>query len=687
MKKNCYCIFVLILFFSYSLLRSAAPDSLLQLLPNASLQEKPKILNDISNLLLTSSPDSSIIYAEEAYRISEEIGNLKEKSISLLNLGNAARRSKKPTIAVNFFLQAKETAEKIEFYSVIDAALNNIGIIYSETGEYAEALRYYKESLELRKNSIKKPDLTASSYNNIGIIYRKLGAYEKAAEFYQKAADIFRNENNQRGLASVLTGLGALHQQMGKYTSSLEYLLQSQTIAQNIDDKLLQAKNLNNLGTVYHKIGNYDKALEFHHSSIEVKKEINDEKGIAASYLNIGNALSEKEEYIKALEYFNKALEIQQHLGSRGEIALIYNNIGNNYKKVKNHKEALKYFKMSLSIKENIHDLKGAANTKVNIGEVYLDMKMYNKAEEYIRSSLKTAEENQYREILNNGYSLLSKLFEMKSNFKEALRFYKYASAAQESLLNEVSVKKIAELRTLYETESKEREISLLKANQKILNIQNSKQKQQRNFALLFSLLFMALAFVLYNMYKIKKRVNIQLEAANKKLEKASRTDPLTGLSNRRDILIRLDSEVNRFNRNRQKFSLILADIDDFKIFNDKYGHDCGDYILKSIADVLEFTLRKQDSISRWGGEEFLILLPDTDLKGAVNAAEKIKKKVAQSLFIHSGKKLSITMTFGVSVFQEGMTIDTCVKEADIALYVGKERGKNRVAASSVKSE
>ncbi len=172
---------------------------------------------------------------------------------------------------------------------------------------------------------------------------------------------------------------------------------------------------------------------------------------------------------------------------------------------------------------------------------------------------------------------------------------------------------------------------------------------------------------------------NNELQKAYKKIEITARLDPLTQLWNRRAIYEFLDDEIKRYNRSKQIFSVVLCDIDHFKNFNDKYGHDCGDYVLESLSELLSDSLRKTDKLCRWGGEEFLMLLVNTDIDNAETIAENIRKKIEEKVFEYNEIKLEIRMTFGVSVYNETMKIDNCIKQADIALYKGKSAGRNCV--------
>ncbi len=185
------------------------------------------------------------------------------------------------------------------------------------------------------------------------------------------------------------------------------------------------------------------------------------------------------------------------------------------------------------------------------------------------------------------------------------------------------------------------------------------------------------------------KRAREDLEAAyaavkdaNRKLEIAARTDSLTRISNRRDIIEKIEYESVRSRRSGKPFSLILADIDNFKMVNDAYGHDCGDYVLVGVSDTIRSRLRKQDIVSRWGGEEFLLLLPETEAAGARKAAGVIRKALSDKPFEYEARRLTVTMTYGVSSYAAGNSIDDCIKKADEALYKGKSMGKDCIVVS-----
>lgn len=169
---------------------------------------------------------------------------------------------------------------------------------------------------------------------------------------------------------------------------------------------------------------------------------------------------------------------------------------------------------------------------------------------------------------------------------------------------------------------------------------------------------------------------NAQLALHNKQLEEISATDPLTGLANRLHLDKIINSTVESVQRSNTKFSVILLDIDHFKSVNDTHGHNVGDMVLKRIANILSRSVRPIDTPGRWGGEEFLVVLPETDIHGACQLAEGLRRQVEATKFPRVGHK---TASFGVAEYHKGEKIMSLIQRADEGLYEAKKTGRNRV--------
>lgn len=183
--------------------------------------------------------------------------------------------------------------------------------------------------------------------------------------------------------------------------------------------------------------------------------------------------------------------------------------------------------------------------------------------------------------------------------------------------------------------------------------------------------------------------LSAELKKVNKKLEKIALQDGLTGLANRRLFDKTLKKEFKRAKRNDNNLALIMADIDNFKAYNDTYGHQEGDVCLKKVAKVLEDNAKRaSDLAARYGGEEFAIILADTDLNGATKVAEEIRKEILALEIEHQNSDTSdyVTLSFGVTCIKDIAEInDNLIKKyierADEALYQAKESGRNKVLA------
>ncbi|MEN8134046.1 MAG: diguanylate cyclase [Thermodesulfobacteriota bacterium] len=178
----------------------------------------------------------------------------------------------------------------------------------------------------------------------------------------------------------------------------------------------------------------------------------------------------------------------------------------------------------------------------------------------------------------------------------------------------------------------------------------------------------------------IAKRFTSDLDKSEKRLVELATTDPLTGLLNRREGVRRFQEEISHSMREKLPLAMLLLDIDLLKQINDNFGHQTGDEAIKMVADTLRDTLRDYDIICRYGGEEYLIVLPTTDLAKALETAERIRLLLEQKVIqTRTEKKINLTASCGVSTLQSTDTLDSLIYRADNALYIAKEEGRNQV--------
>ncbi|NIA19665.1 MAG: diguanylate cyclase [Xanthomonadaceae bacterium] len=193
-------------------------------------------------------------------------------------------------------------------------------------------------------------------------------------------------------------------------------------------------------------------------------------------------------------------------------------------------------------------------------------------------------------------------------------------------------------------------------------------------------------------MIKEVHQANQRVESANQKIEKLKQemekikqkvsVDPLTKVDNRRAFDAKIKQEFASFKRYGRKGSMIMIDIDHFKMVNDTYGHRTGDGVLRVVAGIIKKEIRDIDSLARYGGEEFAVILPHTVLTPALEVAERLRAKVEESRFSYKGKQFSVTISLGVGEIQEDDTLEIFIRRVDAALYAAKNAGRNQVKAS-----
>lgn len=174
-----------------------------------------------------------------------------------------------------------------------------------------------------------------------------------------------------------------------------------------------------------------------------------------------------------------------------------------------------------------------------------------------------------------------------------------------------------------------------------------------------------------------------ELEHELEQVSELVREDQLTGALNRRGLDETIDREIKRANRNNAPLSVALLDIDNFKKLNDSLGHQAGDRALTHLTKVIKETLRPADAVGRYGGEEFLIILPDTDLTSAVEAIQRLQRDLTKKFFLHNNERILVTFSAGVALRGENEDQEDLVGRADKAMYQAKQAGKNRVVASA----
>ncbi len=511
--------------------------------------------------------------------------------------------------------------------------LQNIAITYKNLHNYKKAIEYMTLSLQTAKK-IKNVELQIIALYSLARYNNALRENVIAFEYAVQALDLSRQNNNSRELAKCHFVIAEIYYSLGDLKGAYENYEHSLNQHYSFDDKSSLALTCEKLGEIDLDNEDYYFAELHYKTAAENYKEIDNLENLVRTYEALGRIYKDTGDKEKAYVYIQKFADTNEKLNRElNSKKFLYNY--EYYNVIGNEEKALEYFKLYTQYQDSLKIVISQERVETLISDIEVKHEVEQaKSTKKLEKVTKTAEEKQ---------KMLESL-EIESSFKEKV---------------------------------KNEQIDKLKYERKIKDLEISKQKRQRYIYISLIIIIVVVAVLLFliaviyiGKYRMKRKHSIDME-------KIAKTDPLTKLPNRRAVLEQINYELARFKRNANPFTIVISDIDDFKQVNDTYGHDAGDKVLVSISNLIFKTIRRQDICARWGGEEFLFLLPETDNQGAKIFSEKIRKKVEKNVIIHKKSNVFITMTFGMCTFTKSLTIDECIRRADKALYDGKHSGKN----------
>lgn len=427
-----------------------------------------------------------------------------------------------------------------------------------------------------------------------------------------------------------------------------------------------EKKNYKNIQAIYvdENFSNIYEKLFFEYekdNTLFISDDYKDKKQVMINLIKNENKIGFE---INKANILNRTLEISPNLillgGTEIDVAKLY----------KSSQDALK------EQKETINSL----NQKIEAKNSELNFKINSIEEQKAIITNQTKNIKNYEEKLNVQTKLLEKqtleIEEQKKQLNEiqtSIEFEK--NKLSNAIINVKEKEKVVE--SLINLQ-KDKQLEFEKAK-KDLEFLNSQIEEQKNNLLIKEDIIsnqknIISALVILSTIIIALGLNgLRL---NRLLKDLSQTDALSGLYNRRYMSKRLEEEILKYQRYKTPFSVLLLDIDYFKKINDTFGHDKGDLVIKKISSLMQKNIRNTDICARWGGEEFLILAPNSDLNGAIKLANNLKELIENSEFeINS----NVTVSIGVSSMNKYLEEENLLKLVDNALYKAKEKGRNRV--------
>lgn len=379
--------------------------------------------------------------------------------------------------------------------------LDQVCAAYLNLGQYDKALQYAGECYDVASR-IPSPMRQASALNITGIIWVRKGDFKKSRTYSLQALELFERIGDKRRISATLNNIGLSYDMQGNYEKALEYHLKSLEIREDLGDERWIASSLNNIGVMYKLLGNDNQALQYYQRALEIRRKLGDQRGLAGLYINIGNIYWDRKNYEQTLDYYLKSLEIDRQQGNESGIASTLFNLGLFYMELKDYPKALDYYTQALKIREKLGEKSRLSKNLISIGDTYQKMGRPQTAIRTITKGLEIAREIEALDQQQSGYIALATAYEGIGNYREALRNYKTYKAVGDKILNNENRKKIVEIQAKYESDKKEKEIELLKKNNKIQELMLNRQKWIRNFLIIGFLMLIAVAAQLIRKYK-----------------------------------------------------------------------------------------------------------------------------------------------------------------------------------------
>lgn len=289
--------------------------------------------------------------------------------------------------------------------------------------------------------------------------------------------------------------------------------------------------------------------------------------------------------------------------------------------------------------------------------------------------ALEFSETATFSEPAVEAYRVLYEIAKQENDVDRALEYFIKFAETDKAYLDELSLRQIAVQQADHDAEVNRQQLALVNQQNELLTAeaQVAKKNAEKNFIalILISVILMIVFLWAYKSHRL-----------HKEMKKLAETDGLTGLNNRRQFYAEAQQALEQCKKSNKAISLMILDLDFFKVINDTYGHTVGDWALRKVAETLHMVCRKDDVVGRLGGEEFGILLPGCNQEMSLQLAENCRKAIASINTIECGHKFEITASLGVAECVEGEYLfDTLFTQSDTALYRSKSEGRNRVFA------
>lgn len=480
----------------------------------------------------------------------------------------------------------------------------------------------------------------------LGELAIKSNSYGLALTYQQEAYALLQDFYAPKLLAEVSHGIGWSHYRLGNFTEAVVFLGKSLKIFHDLENREKESSVLSSLGSLYNTQGDHARALEIFNQARVLLEDQGDTRTRAVTLNNLALTQMKMGAFEAALVNAQASYAIVKKLELPSPEVDVLDTIGEIYLASGDIRNAEKTYLTCLDLARRIDLEHTQLQTMLSLGKVYMKQGLLDKAHDHFTRAVSLAESQRNEKYRSLYHEMLTQICEMQKDYQEALFHYKEYHAAMQNFLDESTRFRLENLKILHQEEKTRKEAEMLW-------LQNQSLEQE-----------------------IEDRLREHAE-----LEMLATTDSLTGLYSRRHFFTLGEFELEKSRQIGSPLTLIFLDIDHFKLVNDQYGHATGDLVLARIARLLSDNARKGDIICRIGGEEFVILLPDTQLATGQAAAERIRLTVFTNPIQIDQAMIRITASLGVvEARANDHDLAAVLARSDEALFRAKSAGRNQVS-------
>jgi diguanylate cyclase (GGDEF)-like protein len=491
-----------------------------------------------------------------------------------------------------------------------------------------------------------------------GCALEHLLEHDRALAAFQEALGIARTRADGDSQARLLRAIGSTYDEVGDFPRALDHHLRALEIEEAAGNAAGRAATLRTIGVVYSRSGDPETGLDYFGRSLALCGVNNDDVGRAKALNNIGVNLNDLGRHEESLAVLQRSLAVYQAEGLTLQQSGTLVNLGLTLEKLRRAADAEASFQEALRLAESTGHMFGAVDAQLSLGRLAAAQGHTEVARERLESALAGAERHRLRQPACECHDALATLHEQCGRHREALAHHRRFHALEREVLMQSSQRQLKAVQTRYQLAAAQREAEIHRLRHVELAEVNAALKQLNNSL---------------------RASDEQKSMLLRELERQTYEDSLTGLGNRRMLDKRLNDEFDRAVRHGRPLTVALIDIDHFKRINDRYSHAIGDVTLKELARLFAAAVRHTDLVVRMGGEEFVLVLVETDADAARQACEKLRIAVATYDWkrVHSG--LALTVSIGYCVDTTVASAERMLAVADRNLYIAKAKGRNCV--------